>query len=273
MAGRRLNVRPRHHAKGVHRPARPPRGRRYTGDVRRTSVTEGIVIRRKVLPSGDVVATLLSEHGKWRAIARKGRLPGGNLGRLSLFHDVTVQVYRKGDDDLALITQVQLNGALPRLSRPDIYTYANVLAELADALTVDVHLGEAIHQVLASGLRGLDRHPDPALVGLAYAWKLLGVAGLAPRADACVVCEGPGPLTHLDVAGGGLSCERCARGVALGDAAAAMALLAAGRLRAVLEAPPHDRALLWRLLAAYVAYHVAELRSLAVGSPLEPAPT
>lgn len=232
--------------------------------MRRTSVTEGIVIRRLALPSGDVVATLLSEHGKWRGVARKGRLPGGNLARLSLFHDVTVQYYRRHDDDLALLTQVRLNGALPNLSRPEVYPFAHVLAELTDALTVDVHLGDKVHAYLASGLRGLNRHRDPGLVALTYAWKLLGLAGLAPSTDACLRCGSPGPLVRLDIAGGGLSCARCARGVPVGEAAGAeLQRLVAGHIADSLRCPPADRALHWRLLARYAAYHVRELRSLA----------
>jgi DNA repair protein RecO (recombination protein O) len=239
--------------------------------VRRTSVTEGIVIRRMVLPSGDVVVTLMSEHGKWRAVARKGRLPGGNLGRLSLFHDVTVQYYRKHEDDLALLTQVRLNGALPNLSRPEIYPYAHVLAELTDALTVDVHLGEQVHAYLASGLRGLNRHPDPNLVALAYAWKLLGLAGLAPYAETCRACGAAPPLVALDIGGGGLTCAACATGMHLGaEAAAELARLVSGNLHALLRVPPIDRALHWRVLQRYVAYHVRELRALA--TPPEHAP-
>ena len=236
----------------------------YTGPVRRTFVTEGIVIRRTTLPSGDVVATLMSEHGKWRGIARKGRLPGGNLGRLSLFHDVTVQYYRKREDDLALLTQVRLNGALPNLSRPEIYPYAHVLAELTDALTVDVHLGEQVYAYLASGLRGLNRHPDPDLVALAYAWKLLGLAGLAPSTAACVHCHAAGPLVTLDVAAGGTSCARCARGLPLGlDGAAELRRLVDGSLHQILRSPPVDRALHWRALTRYITYHVRELHALA----------
>ncbi len=232
--------------------------------MRRTSVTEGIVIRRKVLPSGDLVATLMSEHGKWRGIARKGRLPGGNLGRLSLFHDVTVQYYRKHEDDLALLTQVRLNGALPNLAKPEIYPYAHVLAELTDALTVDVHLGEQVYAYLASGLRGLNRHPDPDLVALAYAWKLLGLAGLAPSTDVCLQCRAEGPLVALDVAGGGLACSACARGMSLGpDGAAELRRLVAGSLHALLRTPPVDRELQWRVLERYVTYHVRELHAFA----------
>ena len=150
---------------------------------RRYQVSEGIVIRRRSLPSGDVVATILSQGGKWRGVARKGTIPGGNLGRLSLFHDVTVQSYRRHEQDLAVLTQVQLNGALPNLSRPEIYPLANLLAELADALTVGVHLGERIYQYLASGLRGLNRSGDPERVAIVFCWRLLQVAGLAPPGE------------------------------------------------------------------------------------------
>ncbi len=230
--------------------------------MRHTSVTDGIVIRRKVLPSGDVVATILGEHGKLRAILRKGRLPGGNHGRLSLFHDVTVQYHRKRDDDLALLTQVQLNGALPGLTDPTTYPYAHVLAELVDALTVDVHLGERVYAYFASGLRGLSHHHDPDHVALLYAWRLLGVAGLAPRTTACVACGGDGPLVALDVAAGGLTCERCRHGVALShQAVCEVQALVEAPLRSALRVAPQGRALHWRLLARYVAYHVTDLRS------------
>lgn len=230
--------------------------------VPRYTVTDGIVIRRKVLPSGDVVVTLMNEQGKFRAILRKGRLPGGNHGRLSLFHDVTVQFHRKREDDLALITQVQLNGALPRLSSPTTYPYAHVLAELADALTVDVHLGERVYAYLASGLRGLHGHDDAGHVGLLYAWRLLGVAGLAPRTKACVACGSPGPLVALDVAAGGLTCEACRHGIPLPpDTVCEVQAMVAAPLRAALRTPPGDRALHWRVFARYVAFHVSELRS------------
>ncbi|MEX2543445.1 MAG: DNA repair protein RecO, partial [Trueperaceae bacterium] len=172
----------------------------------------GIVIRRQSLPSGDVVVTLLAEHGKWKGIARKGKLPGGNLGRLSLFHDVTVQFYRRREDDLALLTQIKLNGALPRLADPSVYPYAHILAELADALTVDVHIGEPLYEYLASGLRGLDRHPDPERVALLYAWRLLQQAGLAPRTRDCGGCGSDAPAEALDVAAGALMCGGCGGG-------------------------------------------------------------
>jgi len=243
--------------------------------VRYYTVSDGIVIRRSALPSGDVVVTLLNQSGKWRAVARKGTLPGGNLGRLSLFHDVNVQFYRKNDDDLALLTQVQLNGALARLSDPGVYPYAHLITELVDALTVDVHLGERLYDYLASGLRGLNVHADPEHVALLYAWRLLGVAGLAPRLGHCVRCGRDVPLTTFDVAAGGLACEECDAGTPLTHAAAEeLRHLVARPLNQALAAPPVERTVQWHLLERYVSFHVNELRSFgAVKALLHPPPS
>jgi len=241
--------------------------------VRRYTVSEGIVIRRKPLPSGDLVVTLLGVDGKWRAVARKGKLPGGNLGKLSLFHDVTVQHYRRREEDLALITQVQLSGALPRLSRPDVYPYANLLAELVDALTVDVHLGEQLYEYLTSGLRGLSGHRDPEHVALLYAWRLLRLAGLAPTVTGCARCGAVAASVAFDPAAGGLVCARCAPQEA-GDEASWGAIrvepaavtelvdLVDTPVRAALDRPPQRREWHWRVLTAHVNYHVRELNSL-----------
>lgn len=228
----------------------------------RYRVDHGIVIRRTVLPNGDVVATVLSERGKWRGIARKGKKLGGNLGRLSLFHDVTVQHYRRRDDDLALVTQVQLNGALPTLSDPAIYPYAHLLAELTDRLTVDVHLGEKVYAYLASGLRGLSRHHDPEAVALAYAWRLLEQAGLGPEMSQCVHCGTRTDLDRFDVDAGGVACRACGVGSPLPPLELqALVELVRSPLRDALEVDPSHRATLWRVLMRYVAYHVSALSS------------
>lgn len=232
------------------------------------TVSEGVVIRRSALPSGDVIVTLLNPSGKWRAVARKGTLPGGNLGRLSLFHDVTVQFYRKGDEDLALLTQVQLNGALARLSQPDVYPYAHLITELVDVLTVDVHLGERLYDYLTSGLRGLNVHQDPEHVALLYAWRLLGVAGLAPRLSGCVNCGGDLPVAAFDVALGGVSCCECRKGLPISEEALTeLRYLVEGSLARALKHPPALRTTQWQLLERYVAYHAHELRSFEAAKP------
>ena len=262
--------------------------------MRRTQVRDALVLRRQPLPSGDVVATLLSPGGTWRAIVRKGRLPGGNLARLSLFHDVTVQFWRRSDDDLALITQVQLNGALAGLARPEAYPYAHLLAELADVLTAHHPVDDRFYPLVASGLRGLHGHDDPEAVGLAYAWRLLALAGIAPDVRACHTC-GAAP-SHLLVAEGTARCAAClaahgatdapwrearadprrgerppsgARSAADGGplllGVAAMAELdglVRGSLAEAVHRPPVERTRHWRALRRFVRWHVGEVRAL-----------
>ena len=243
--------------------------------MRRTQVRDAIVLRRSPLPSGDVVATLLSPTGTWRAVVRKGRLPGGNLARLSLFHDVTVQYWRRNDDDLALVTQVQLNGALSGLTRPEAYPYAHLLAELTDALTVDHPVSDRWYALLASGLRGLDVHHDPEAVGLAYAWRLIATAGVAPAVGRCARC-GAAP-DRLDVADG---TARCAdHGAEHGARArttrrrtrwptSAKRAWRRWRCSCADRSPPRSpnrRATApgrWRTLQRYVRWHVGEVRAL-----------
>lgn len=221
------------------------------------------MLRRLELPSGDVIVTLLSEDGKWRGVARKGKLVGGNLGKLSLFHDVTVQHYRRKDEDLALITQVQLNGALPKLSDPSIYPYAHVLADITDKLTVDVHLGERIYSYLASGLRGLVQHSDPEAVALVMSWRLLAQAGLAPRLTRCARCGERDVSNTFDIASGGMTCEACGVGLNL-SARLADDLWAIHQrpVREVLAEPLGERPAHWNLLSRYLSYHVGEVESL-----------
>lgn len=230
---------------------------------KRYQVSEGIVIRRTELPSGDIVATLMGLEGKWRGVARKGKLLGGNLGKLSLFHDVTVQYYKKRDEDLALMTQVQLNGALSKLSEPGIYPYAHVLAELTDKLTVDVHLGESIYEYLASGLRGLSQHSDPELVALIFSWKLLQQAGLSPMLRRCARCGNEDVGSTFDIAAGGLTCAACGTGTKLsGRAVSELASLILNPTRSALEETIVERATHWTLLSRYISFHVADMHSL-----------
>ena len=229
----------------------------------RYQVSDGIVIRRYELPNGDLIATLYGENGKWRGMAKKGKRLGGNLGKLSLFHDVTVQHYRRGEDDLSIITQVQLNGALPKLSSPTVYAYAHLLAELLDKLTADAHMGEDMYSYFASSLRGLSQHSDPDAVALVYAWKLLQQAGLSPRVSSCALCNANEVGTKFDAAAGGLTCLDCNTGINLTlDTVGDLQRIHTQTVRQVLNLPLSERALHWNLLNRYTAYHIGDLRSL-----------
>lgn len=229
----------------------------------RYHVREGIVIRRTVLPNGDLIVSLLSETGKWQGLAKKGSRLGGNLSRLSLFHDVTVQYYHKQPDSLAILTQVQLNGALAKLSLPAVYPFAHVLAELADKLTVDVHIGENLYHYLTSALRGLCSHPQVSQLALVYAWKMIQQAGFSPRLSHCIHCGAKTTVTRFDPQTGGLTCADCEQGMPLpAEVVDDLKCILYQTVRQTLERPMANLETHWTLLKHYSAFHVAELRSL-----------
>jgi DNA repair protein RecO (recombination protein O) len=190
---------------------------------------------------------------------------------LSLFHDVAIQYYLKRDEDLALITQVSLSGALSGLTRPEVYPYAHLLAELADRLSTDVQQGTAMYGYLAGGLRGLAQHERPEAVALVIAWKLLQQAGLAPRLQRCVHCNAPSVGLRFDVTAGGMTCERCNSGIPLSEEAKGqLERVVLGTVREALAELNGELTPLWRLLSRYLAYHVGPLNSLSGLSSASP---
>ena len=228
----------------------------------RYQTTDGIVIRRHEMTNGDVIVTLLSHHGKWRARAKKGKKIGGNVGKLSLFHDVTVQYYKKSDEDIVLLTQVQLNGALPHLSQPNVYPYVHILAELVDTLTVDHQHDEQLYSYFASGLRGLNQHPDAEAIAIIYVWKLLQQAGLAPQLKRCS-CGKNSLSSKFDIASGGVSCTDCNIGMTLHENTLTdLQMIHHQTLKKVIEAALENRVQHWSLIHRYITYHVQELQSL-----------
>jgi DNA repair protein RecO (recombination protein O) len=230
----------------------------------RYQTTDGIVIRRHEMTNGDVIVTLPSNHGKWRAKAKKGKKLGGNLGKLSLFHDVTTQYYKKADEDIVLLTQVQLNGALPHLSEPGIYPYAHILAELVDSLSVDHQHDEQLYSYFASGLRGLNQHEDAEGIAIIYAWKLLQQAGFYPRVKRCV-CGKSTMSQKFDIAAGGMSCQDCNVGITLTqDVIDDLHQILPSSLKQATQHVLHEKPLHWTLLHRYISYHIQELQSLNI---------
>lgn len=226
---------------------------------------EGIIIRRKAMTNGNIIVTLLNPKTKWQGVAYKGKLLGGNMGKLSLFHDVNLQYYQKNEDNLIIITQVQLNGALPNLTKPNIYPYAHVLAELTDKLSTGTHLGNT-YEYLTSGLRGLSKYGEPEKIALIFSWKLLGQAGLTPRLNHCTCCGAKlaekNFYSTFDISSGGLSCSKCNKGITLpAQTIFELTQLHKKTVRQALEMSFKGRKH-WLLLKNYIAYHVGEMYSL-----------
>lgn len=168
----------------------------------------GIVIRRLVTPTGDIICTLLGPAGKFKGIARGG-LRGPLANKLSLFHHVQVQLYQKPTSDLATIQQAMLEGALPNLAQPERHNLAHFIAELSDLLFLEDDQSDAVRvfDYLASALRGIASQPDPELVGLVMALRLLNLAGFAPNTSSCARCSA---TPQLLTSQGELLCVKCA---------------------------------------------------------------
>lgn len=222
----------------------------------------GVVVRRFVTPAADLILTLLTPQGKLKVIARAGAR-GPMASRLNLFQHVNTQLYVSPRADLAVVEQVTLEGALPRLAEPERYPFAHLLCELADALFQEGERSAAAFELFTGALRGVSHHPDPAFVALVMSYKLLGLAGFQLRTRTCARCGAPDPASP-DPLSGQLVCRRCA---SLPDLASPLLefLDEVQRLsvRRLMETPLPEawRPEAWRLLERFVTVQVADVRS------------
>ncbi len=217
------------------------------------------MVRRHVLPDTDLILTLFCPTGKIRLIARAGaNTRSKTVAKLNLFQNLSVQYIARPGDDLGLLTQTALEGALPRLSEPQLYPYANLLCELADALFLEGQETQAAFTLLAASLRGLCSQPDPEWVALVLSFKLLAASGLAPKLSFEPALGLP---RFFDPNTGSLEQNR---GVALPTEVSLFLTEVLERsVRELMEFElfGEERALVWRLLERYCTLHIKELKS------------
>ncbi|PYE54484.1 DNA repair protein RecO [Deinococcus yavapaiensis] len=228
----------------------------------RSTNRSGIIIRRHVLPAGDVLLTLLTQQGKLRCIARSG-VRGGNKSLINLFQHIALSVYATPNSDLPTVQQVALEGALPKLTDPERYGYAHLMAELADTLFQEGEHSEAAFELFAGALRGISHHADPEFVALVMSYKLLILAGFVPRASTCARCGSSDPR-HPDPLSGHLVCAACAELAPLPNAVVRFLRdVPKQSVRLLMQAPvpAAQRLALWRALERFVTLHVGEVRS------------
>ncbi|MFN3267541.1 MAG: DNA repair protein RecO [Deinococcales bacterium] len=232
----------------------------------RYQTKSGIVLRRKVTPTGDVVLSLLTPEGKLRGVARAGA-KNGLAAKVNLFHHLTAQVYQRPNNDLALLSEIILEGALERLSLPEVYPYAHWLAELADKLyQEDDFVGQMGFELVSGGLRGLARHQDPNRVAMVMAWKILGLHGLFPRVSSCPD-TGESEVSRFDVQRGSISAHS---GLQVGeDTIWELRRIRSDTVRDVLAKPLQTpiRQALWKVLEPYIATHVGHLQAWGALKP------
>ena len=229
----------------------------------RYQLASGIIITRRSLPNGDVMISLFNQTGKLRAIAKKGKKLGGSIARMNLFNDISVQYYQKDADALAILTQVELNGSLEKLSQPEIYPYAHILAELVDKLSQDDLSEPKMYSYLASGLKGLSEFDNKDKISIIYAWKIIQQAGLAPRLQRCSICSKTDLGNKFNLQTGGITCKQCNSGIYIStEILEYLQKIHNHTVRAMLEHNLSNPSEHWKLIKLYSSYHIAEIKSI-----------
>jgi len=213
-----------------------------------------VVVRRRPLPSGDLIVGFLTPEGPVEAMAKSAQRPGGRSGRIGLFHRVAFQTYERPGRELLTLTQVSFEETLAA-SEPFRFAAQGFLAELGwKALSPEV--APRGYPVWGSGMRGIARAEDPRLPLVWAGFRLLALAGYRPAG-------GGRYLSPL----GELRTEPGEGAVFLGDegAKALKAVLTLPGSEAVqrLKEAPMDR-----LLEALLRYSEAQLEGMKTAKTL-----
>jgi DNA repair protein RecO (recombination protein O) len=182
----------------------------------------GFVLRTVDTGEADRVVTLLTrERGKVSAFARSARASRRRFGgALEPFTLVAAEVRERPGAELLGLESVSplraYGGIRADLARIACAAYA---VELARELVRDHEPHEDLFALLGDYLAALDAAPARPAGLRALELGALRAAGLAPRLDACVRCEGPlsAPPIRIDPGHGGALCAGC---VALASPAA-----------------------------------------------------
>lgn len=229
---------------------------------RRSESLSAVVLRRWTTPKGDIVVSLLGQRGRTKAFVHGGAR-GKHAAALNSFHHVDLLLAYKNGFDLPTVEQSQLVGALPKLAQPERHAYAHLLAELADLIFPENAADEQsvrIWENFTGALRGLSNHPDPEVVALVMAHRLLQLAGFAQPVAACGTCRRNVP-NHTDPRGL-LRCAACGRGEVIPQAEMSwLQNLQCVSVADSLAAPPEHRRVLWRSLQLWVDASVGQLNS------------
>jgi DNA repair protein RecO (recombination protein O) len=227
---------------------------------------EAVVLRTYKLGEADRIVVLLTRgRGKVRAVAKGVRKTRSKFGgRLEPTSHVAVQLYE--GRELDIVTQAESLDHF-RAIRDDLdrFTRASSMLEAVDQLAQEGEVNPRLFQMLVGALRTLAASPSPLVVP-SFFWKVLALEGYRPEVEACVTCEGEGPLVAFDLASGGTLCKGCRRGTAVSaDAVGLLQQILGGRLNEALAAPTSQATHEVDHLATRAVEHHLERRLRSVG--------
>jgi DNA repair protein RecO (recombination protein O) len=209
--------------------------------------TAAVVIGRRALGESDrLVEFYTSEFGKLRGVARSARRARSRFGSaLELFTLGDLVFFDTGRSELVRVDHFDIRspflGVREHLERLGQGAWA---VECIARLCADRDPHPALFHLLVRTLRALEAAARPGWVSVCFAVRAVDLLGHRPRLDQCASCRRPFPFDDaaLDVAAGGLVCDRCA----VGSDAMPLSGAAAGALRR-LRSLRRDEALRLRL--------------------------
>ena len=227
---------------------------------------EAVVLRSFRYGEADRVLHLLTrERGRVGAVAKGVRKTRSRVGgRLEPLSHVEI-VLHSGRGELATVGAVELLDSAEAV-RGDAYRLGVALVGV-EAVTrlfpEPDEPNEALFDGLLRFLQVVGELPPQAAphgrdpVGLAFALKLLALAGWAPRLDACASCGSDAPLVGYDVVAGGATCAACGGFAVAPETLAATHELLARPLGAAATPSPNATGGVLRIVRESVAAHTA----------------
>ncbi len=153
--------------------------------------SDGIILRRdRSGESSLLVELFLRGEGKTRLVAKGARKPGAGMsGKLEQFSEVELTYYRKSDDSLGYISDINqvrensaLGGDIRRLS------YASTVVEIIENLVYSGAQEARLFDLLRGTFYMMNYCPPGKLEFflLVFMLKALDIIGLSPQLDVCI---------------------------------------------------------------------------------------
>jgi DNA repair protein RecO (recombination protein O) len=178
-----------------------------------TYKTVGIILSRRNFFEADRLVTIYSKnYGKLKLLAKGSRKIKSRIGgRLEPFVLAELMVAEGRNFDIITSSEVIDNFAHLRSDLAKT-TYAYLMAELVEKVSVEQQASEQLFNHLIEGLHYLTKHQPTALLNIYFSLKLISIIGFQPQLSRCVNCRRqirPGQ-NRFSINLGGIICPACA---------------------------------------------------------------
>jgi DNA repair protein RecO (recombination protein O) len=181
--------------------------------------TPAILIRRLDYGDFDLILTFLTlNEGKVTVIAKSAKRSTKRFsGLLELFYLLNIVVNSKKGKGLPVLSEASLEMPMEHIGADIRKTaYASYWAELVNEWIEAGQRQQELYGVLAFVLNELNAGSIPEdVLSILFQMKFLSLSGLCPNLNQCGTCQSnvedsPQYALQIDLAKGGLVCERCA---------------------------------------------------------------